>query len=295
MDARFVFSPTLSFPYCLVLPPSCWRRWLGVVPGSADPIHDAAEQGDLAKVTALIDPNPHLVFSKDEDGRYALAPGGARRAAGHCGTCCCRAGPTSMPKTATATRLCTWPRAWATGTCGVAAGPRSRCERQGPGRLYAFAYGGHRRPRGSCPGCCWTIRPTSMPRTRMAIRPCIWRRARAQRKLCSFCWSTRPKPISETTTATPPLHLAAANNQQEVAGAAGRSQAHKSMPETTRTTRPCTSRSRRATRAWLHFCAPRRSQRRLGDGGIAGRGRVLLHARARSAAPVFPPRIRIVV
>jgi len=35
-------------------------------------IHSAAEQGDLKKVKVLLKGNPHLVFSKDADGRTPL-------------------------------------------------------------------------------------------------------------------------------------------------------------------------------------------------------------------------------
>src|ERR1019366_7541304 len=40
--------------------------------GLCGPIHDAAQQDDLAKVTALLDANPRLVFSKDDNGDTPL-------------------------------------------------------------------------------------------------------------------------------------------------------------------------------------------------------------------------------
>jgi ankyrin repeat protein len=42
------------------------------LPAFCGPIHDAAKDGDLAKVTALVQANPDLVFSKDDDGETPL-------------------------------------------------------------------------------------------------------------------------------------------------------------------------------------------------------------------------------
>jgi ankyrin repeat protein len=39
---------------------------------NAHPLHEAARQGELEKVRALLKDNPNLVFSKDDSGGTAL-------------------------------------------------------------------------------------------------------------------------------------------------------------------------------------------------------------------------------
>ncbi len=41
-------------------------------PAFSGPIHDAARNGDLEKVRALLKDNPDLVFSKDDNGKTPL-------------------------------------------------------------------------------------------------------------------------------------------------------------------------------------------------------------------------------
>jgi 26S proteasome non-ATPase regulatory subunit 10 len=43
------------------------------IPAFGDGIHEAAKNGDLEKVKALLKDNPDLVFSKDNDGRMPLS------------------------------------------------------------------------------------------------------------------------------------------------------------------------------------------------------------------------------
>jgi len=51
---------------CMVMPAECSRT------DDSSRIHEAAKNGDLAKVTALLNSNPALVFDRDVDGRTPL-------------------------------------------------------------------------------------------------------------------------------------------------------------------------------------------------------------------------------
>jgi ankyrin repeat protein len=64
--SRFCHSPLSRRAAVLLVA----LAWSGVALGSA--IHEAAWQGDLEKVTALLKGNPDLVFSTDSEGRTPL-------------------------------------------------------------------------------------------------------------------------------------------------------------------------------------------------------------------------------
>ncbi len=106
-------------------------------------IHDAAQNGDLAKVKALLKANPDLVSSKDTNGMTPL----------HCAAV---KGHKDVAELLLANK--------------------AEVNARDNVRLDAFALCGVSRATRTWRNCCWPTRPRSMPRTNMARRLCTWQR-----------------------------------------------------------------------------------------------------------------------
>jgi len=86
MGLRSFFGRRVSFPISRSAPAlvALLVALAWSTPAFGDEIHDAAKNGDLAKVQALLKQNPGLVFSKDHNGWTPLhhaAEGGHKNVA----------------------------------------------------------------------------------------------------------------------------------------------------------------------------------------------------------------------